>query len=478
MTCRMSFMRRLIVGLILPRRITKLRGTFSASSGAVCLCVCFLRRRLPMLSMCEWCVHVLATNVTTLLILVLSRHGTKRCGRCCTRDPRGFDNLTSAWRLHTASIDVNIGPSLSPKPKKTNASLFLLLPLEEVVAAMTAMNAFTDLTDEEQIIDLVEYTGTLLENGQEFVKTNRAALNEGRPADVLRQLIQSCHVYFVGPQEIESTFNSMARLLRVELFKPVADELVRNLAAALASPEVKGHELSRLKVLGNLFNNLAPTSSSRYDTYLQVVSLAGRSDNVRSILAQLGQLDGWMKEWQVDVAQQRVLQKKLHEVLAAGGLRKQSTEFLEKYLRSFDGTTAEELASVRPDVELLVKEVLSAEEELFEGSALLELSAVKQLKGSDIYEVLDKYVAGDLPGLDAWLATHAAAIQSIGFQQDELRRKVQLSTLTKMCSENSVLEFSEIATQLKVPEDDIETWMIDGQNLGQTPNRWRGVDCA
>jgi hypothetical protein len=44
--------------------------------------------------------------------------------------------------------------------------------------------------------------------------------------------------------------------------------LVQRLSSALASEAVTGDELKRMKVLGNVFNNLDQSSPSRFDAYV------------------------------------------------------------------------------------------------------------------------------------------------------------------------------------------------------------------
>lgn len=135
--------------------------------------------------------------------------------------------------------------------------------------------------------------------------------------------------------DIESIFNSISRLLCV--YKPEESvALVQALSAALASEAHTGHEQIRMKVLGNLFNNLEKHSPSRFDVFLNLMSLAGRAGLLDALTSQFPKIETWIREWNITISQTRTLYRKAYEVSLAAGKGKDGLEFLKKVLQTFE----------------------------------------------------------------------------------------------------------------------------------------------
>ena len=111
--------------------------------------------------------------------------------------------------------------------------------------------------------------------------------------------------------------------------------MVKDLSAALASEAVSGHEIVRMKVLGNLFNNLPRESSSRFDAYINLLSLAGRAGRISAVTGQFDKIENWISEWQISQEQVRVLYRKIHSILFAAGKGRQSSIYLVKLLETY-----------------------------------------------------------------------------------------------------------------------------------------------
>ena len=76
------------------------------------------------------------------------------------------------------------------------------------------MNAFIDLEDNDQVLELVKYTAALLgADGEGFDSACSALVQEGKVAEVLEQLIKKSDAYYGGDKDVESIFNMISRLL-------------------------------------------------------------------------------------------------------------------------------------------------------------------------------------------------------------------------------------------------------------------------
>lgn len=203
----------------------------------------------------------------------------------------------------------------------------------ECIVTVCSMNAFIDLEDNDQVLELVKYTAALLgADGEGFDSACSALVQEGKVAEVLEQLIKKSDAYYGGDKDVESIFNMISRLLFTQ--KSVGG-LVKDLSAALASEAVSGHEIVRMKVLGNLFNNLPRESSSRFDAYINLLSLAGRAGRISAVTGQFDKIENWISEWQISQEQVRVLYRKIHSILFAAGKGRQSSIYLVKLLETY-----------------------------------------------------------------------------------------------------------------------------------------------
>lgn len=338
------------------------------------------------------------------------------------------------------------------------------------------MNAFCDANINEQLLDLVTYTGTLIGDASTFLERCKANIESKQDIKVMDELISHSHLFYKGGKDVESVLNSISRLICI--FSPEqAAALVLRLSSALVSVEVSGHEMTRLKVLGTLFNNLPADSPSRFNTFLNLLSLVARSPrSVSVILAELPKIDSWLRDWALQVDQTRQLFKKLHEVLKACRQSKLSMQFLVKYIATFAGSAPEDFSVIKNDTVALISQAL-IDPETFDFSNILDLRAVQQLKNEKIYEALSVVVAGNLANYLSFQQANAAELNALGLSGEDLSRKVRLLTLSALCASNSEVSYSKIASTLLVDEVDVEAWIIDVIRVGLVEAKVDQVGC-
>lgn len=325
------------------------------------------------------------------------------------------------------------------------------------------MNAFIDLTGEEQILELVAYTAAQL--GEEsFASDCQSKISNGQATEVLSDLIKHSNTFYAGGQDITSILNSIARLLC--MLKPEeTSALVKQLAGSLSSEDNVGQEESRMKILGNLFNNLKPTSPSRFDAYVALIELAGRTSNVDTVAGSFEQLDEWVAEWQISTEQCRVLYETLHRVTQNSGWTKQSSSFLIKLLQHCEGTDPESIKASKLHGTKLIALSLS-DPELFNMESILRLKAVQALKSEKCFELLSVFQEGNLHKYNEWASANASVLEELSLDTGEMLRKIRLLSLAYLCADTTIVDFSAVADALGIEASDVEEWIIDVIRVG------------
>jgi translation initiation factor 3 subunit M len=130
-------------------------------------------------------------------------------------------------------------------------------------------------------------------------------------------------------------------------------------------------------------------------------------------------------------------------------------EFSLKKLNTFNDTDAE-ATTLAKDVVLRAITM----ENYFAFEDLLQYSSIQKLKGTaEEYELLDVFLNGTLTTYQTFAQSHAGLIKDA----DSNIHKMRLLSLASLGSENlsRELTYSEIASNLQIPEEEVEMWVID-----------------
>jgi translation initiation factor 3 subunit M len=202
-----------------------------------------------------------------------------------------------------------------------------------------------------------------------------------------------------------------------------------------------------------LYNALPNNSPLRYNAFVGLVDATAQADELESLYGQLEYVDSWIKQWGIDVETQRNLYDYLTKVLLNAGEEKLALEFSLKKLSTFaEGDNTNELAK-----EVILRAIDM--ENYFAFEDLLQYNAVQKLKGSEEYELLDVFLNGTLTTYQSFAQAHSTLIT----QSDKNIHKMRLLSLASLGSENlsRELTYNDIATNLQIPEEEVEMWVID-----------------
>eukprot|EP00037_Helgoeca_nana_P032363 m.413549 g.413549 ORF g.413549 m.413549 type:complete len:404 (+) comp29118_c0_seq1:158-1369(+) len=335
------------------------------------------------------------------------------------------------------------------------------------------MNAFIDLEWAEQVMELVSHTAGLIPNGEAFSAEWEEKLKGGDveilPV-VLGALAKHSTVLYAGQAEdVESVMNSISRL--VCLLKQEAREpLVQALCTSLASEAHPGNEAARMRIVGNIFNNLDEGSSSRYDAYVALVKVVGRCGTLATIEASFEKLDSWLAAWQSSNAQIRALFQLLHEVsVGVPGYAKLSAAFLTKMLETYDtesaAVVAADAATIKPFVMKLVSMSLSDPEQ-FTVADVLQLKTVQTNSGEKWFELLSLFESGNISKYREWVAKNGGVLETMDLSPEDMLVKIRLQGFCYLCAKTTTIPFATISKALEVDEDDVELWTIEAIKAG------------
>eukprot|EP00053_Salpingoeca_punica_P008240 m.74494 g.74494 ORF g.74494 m.74494 type:complete len:396 (+) comp14508_c0_seq1:135-1322(+) len=324
-----------------------------------------------------------------------------------------------------------------------------------------SVNAHIEISETDQLLELVNHAATILQDQPDYAAQQSAKVAEGKSAEVLAALVNVVPVYItsLAATELESVCNSLIHLVGMQ---PAADSaaLLQKISAAVASSKVPGLAEPRLKILANLYNSLEQRNKLRYQIYVDILGHASNAGLLDALKGQIADVEKWLGDWGCDIAQKRNLYRLISQAYKKANQSSRSAEFLAKLMATYNGAAAAELEQVKADALALVATVLRSPE-MYDVSHLLNLDGVKHLKGEKGFELLELYCKSDLETFQKWLAANAATVKQLELDEQELLRKVRLMALTSLCARSSSLDFAGIAKAIQIPEDDVESWIID-----------------
>lgn len=349
------------------------------------------------------------------------------------------------------------------------------------------MGTHIELSDEEQLQDIAALIHKLspnesllesvrkLTNYQAPVESSETTTTTPLPLPVpspatpenlvaaLKLVIEASNALFTVSEnrEIESPFRSIIHISSNQ--KPeIEKELGKLLLTTLSSNHTDGRALERLRIISIIFNNLEATSPRRFDTFKVLIQFAGKTGQISVVDLDFEKLASWISQWGLTATQTRELYRLIYEVLLECKKSLAAHRFLEKLLLTFDNADAQTLATVKEDAKKCIIEAV-ASPFIFQLDSLLQLAAVKQLEGTDVHKLLLVFVKENLEAYEQFYASNSKIIESFGLSHETNLFKMRLLTLATLATEasSSEVDFSNIATTLKVPQAEVENWVIE-----------------
>lgn len=193
---------------------------------------------------------------------------------------------------------------------------------------------------------------------------------------------------------------------------------------------------------------------------LQVVRSTSSFDALKP---QLKHLDHWVQLWEIEEEDQQKLFLSVSDAAADAGDRDQSYAYLLRTLRTISakeasGQTARDL-SIRA-----LKSALSHPRQ-YDFQDLTALDSIQALRKSEpvYFELLEIFSAQQLDEFNDFQEEHEGFIEKSGLDNAVLTRKMRLLTLASLAAstQSRALPYQHISRALKIPDDEIELWVID-----------------
>ena len=325
------------------------------------------------------------------------------------------------------------------------------------------MSAIVNLsTTEENAVKLAQFLAENAPNvAAKAVAEQCSALGEqSQFSEFVAKLTQQPDLLFASEKdsEVEGVFGWLGSLLVL----PSADHesLVMNLCAAVVQDTARAP--LRLKVLASLFNLLSH-SPVRFKVFTLLLNFADKTNQVNSISSYLLNIDVHVKSWNSATTTEDLRQLYLLTYTSLSSSEKKfSTKSLLKYLATFNGASASDLATVKEHAAKAVIDTIEAPLELSrfapgsDQSSIMTYSAVLNLKDDakygSLFSLLQVFSNGNV------VEFQNSKVEGVDLEKG--LNNVRLLSICGLASSARELKYSDIASALEIDETAVEQWVV------------------
>ncbi|KAJ6013945.1 Eukaryotic translation initiation factor [Penicillium herquei] len=343
--------------------------------------------------------------------------------------------------------------------------------------------SFAELAEEfAQYIDALRTEGSLQTEIAPLLEPIRQQeQSEGEPDlkqrdEVLKKIVAAAAVLNGAPEkEITSSYNLLVHLVH-QASNP--DVFLPRICAYLAKPITTSPQFGptlAISILTTIFNTLSTDDSSRYHVLLAIVAVIRQSGSgyaFEALKPQLAnQLPTWLSAWELDAEEAQKLHLAVADAATAAGDDDLAQSHIVQALQTIPSADASKPAAR----ELGVRALASAlrRPAVFDFTPLTASDAVQSLRTSDsvLFELLEIFTSDTLDAYEEFIAANPLASISGGVLAeagDALQTKMRLLTLTSLAAStpSRSLAYSSITSALRIPDSDVEKWVIDTIRAG------------
>ncbi|PWN95806.1 hypothetical protein FA09DRAFT_321899 [Tilletiopsis washingtonensis] len=343
-------------------------------------------------------------------------------------------------------------------------------------------------TFSEQVLEFAGFLSRSLPEGERaaFVESFQASAqeadeDESKCAAVLSRVVDEVKGVGEGSErELEGAFNLLTALILYawEKDEEKRAEVLAKLSAAV-SKEQSGSGFDRAgakyRILSNIFNALPASSSARLTVFESLLDVAAAHDELEYLSDAFSAIPAWLSSWDVPSERKSALLSSVASKLAAADNHERAYEFLLIHLRFLDSSS--------PEAAQTAEQVIASALKLpkvWEFEQLLQIQAVQALKGKPIFELLTIFVGGSAEEYKKWEGANGGEVSRLSLDPAQLDRKMRLLDLASLCSRSVSTEvpYAEIASVLRVPESEVEAWVIDVIRAGLVSGKLSQVNSS
>jgi len=331
------------------------------------------------------------------------------------------------------------------------------------------MATFIDnLTESESAIELARFVNKIYAKtkgkpeGDESFFEECSKLNESnKHFDLLLKIVEELNTIIIeSDKEAESLIFivlSLGSKIEKESFSKIITKLVQQI-----SSNVDDKSLLRFKLLNAIYNAL-PSSSERYNVFMDLLRYGIASKNTDIIVNQVSEtdLDTRISEWNLNINQRRELLQFMRNIILSNK-SSNSLRWSLKYLSTFGSDVTAITENELEDVSKIVIEAIRLNS-VFQYDRLYSMPVIKRLESSKhkpLYQLLKIFVEENLESYQNFATQNSALLNSLGLNHDENLKKMRLLTLASLAVENHELPYSVISKSLQIPDSEVEIWII------------------
>jgi len=163
----------------------------------------------------------------------------------------------------------------------------------------------------------------------------------------------------ISEKDLECTYTIICSIVKNAKSPEQVLEMVKAIASKVAQQPSDKASL-RLKILFNLYN-LVDHPYARFQVYMKALTLAVDGKVTEYIVSSFKKIDNFLKEWNIDIKDQRELFLAIANVLKENkSLVNESLKFLTKYLATFSNEDAQVLDEAKEEAVRAVIEFVKA----------------------------------------------------------------------------------------------------------------------
>jgi len=313
---------------------------------------------------------------------------------------------------------------------------------------------FIDITESQQLEELRSY---LNEKGAHLVPPpeNEYLIDEiHKVISALDFLMQDDTVQ---PGELEITLNSIVSLV-IMIQTHHVSVLTHLMCEKLNTGEKdETHAAVKIRVLNNMFLGFDENATLRYTIFLNMIKIAGRSDNMQLVEMNPDQIEKWLRMWEVPLDEVQNFYRILHESLVSCNYSEKATKVMLQLLSTY---TAENASQARDDAHRCIVTHLS-DPNTFIVDHLLKLKPVQFLEGELIHDLLTIFVNDQLKDYLKFYEREPTFIQSIGLSHEANLKKMRILTMMSISEIKKEIEFDTIIREMKIESDQVEDFIIE-----------------
>lgn len=336
------------------------------------------------------------------------------------------------------------------------------------------MTTIVPTSEEDPYLAIVRFTSQLAwaDAGPEVAepevsrlcKEAEESIINGKWLDLATLMVTSADLVSakISEKDLECTYTIICSIVKNAKSPEQVLEMVKAIASKVAQQPSDKASL-RLKILFNLYN-LVDHPYARFQVYMKALTLAVDGKVTEYIVSSFKKIDNFLKEWNIDIKDQRELFLAIANVLKENkSLVNESLKFLTKYLATFSNEDAQVLDEAKEEAVRAVIEFVKASS-IFQCD-LLDLPAVAQLekdaKYAPVYQLLKIFLTQRLNAYTEFQNANSGFLQSYGLSNEDCVTKMRLLSLVDLASDESgKIPYTSIKDTLQVNEQDVELWIV------------------